>query len=202
MRVKYVRISSIGQNPERQQTDEKEFDRVLTDTISGTVPFFERPKGKIIKEMLEEERITELHIQSIDRLGRNLISTLQTIETFNSYSVAIVNKDLGLRTYEKGKINPSVNLMIQLMSMFGEMENSLRKERQREGIEVAKMKGVYKGRKNGTNEDTLDFLSKPKNKRALELLKRGDMSQIEIARSVELHPNTILKIKKFGLKAK
>ena len=41
MRVKYVRISSLGQNPERQQTNEKEFDRVLTDTISGTISFFD-----------------------------------------------------------------------------------------------------------------------------------------------------------------
>jgi len=199
MKVKYVRISSVGQNPERQQTDEKEFDRVLVDTISGTIPLFERPKGKIIKEMLDEGLISELHVQSIDRLGRNLISTLQTIEIFNSYSVAIVIKDLGLKTFDGGIINPSVNLMIQLMSMFSEMENNLRKERQREGIEIAKMKGVYKGRKNGTNEDSLGFLSKPKNKRALELLKKGDMSQIEIARTVQLHQNTLLKIKRLGL---
>jgi hypothetical protein len=57
------------------------------------------------------------------------------------------------------------------------------------------MKKVYKGRQKGSKEDTLAFLSKPANKEALALLKKG-YKAVEIAKITDLHINTITKIKK------
>jgi DNA invertase Pin-like site-specific DNA recombinase len=74
------------------------------------------------------------------------------------------------------------------------------RENQMSGIRVAKMKGIYKGRKAGSAEDTLKFLSKPQNKKALELLKMG-VKAVDVAKAAEVHVNTVTKIKKLGLNA-
>jgi len=75
------------------------------------------------------------------------------------------------------------------------MEKNQIRERQLQGIEIAKAKGVYKGRKMGTKEDVLTFLSKPKNKKITELLKKGYRST-EIQKITGASPNTINKIRK------
>ncbi len=51
-------------------------------------------------------------------------------------------------------------------------KNNKLKERQREGIELAKIRGVYKGRANGSKEDIRKFLSKPKVAKTIEYLKK------------------------------
>jgi hypothetical protein len=60
------------------------------------------------------------------------------------------------------------------------------------------MKSIYKGRKSCSKEDTLKFFSKPKSKRALELLKMG-MKAFEVARTADVRINIVTKIKKLGL---
>ena len=67
-----------------------------------------------------------------------------------------------------------------------------------EGIKIAKLKGVYKGRHEGSKEDILTFLSKEKNKKALDYLKKG-YKAVEISKITGIHINTITKIKKYGL---
>jgi DNA invertase Pin-like site-specific DNA recombinase len=61
------------------------------------------------------------------------------------------------------------------------MERNQIKDRQLEGIAVAKAKGRYMGRKQGTHEDVLQFLDKPKNKKAVEYLKKG-YKKFEVAK--------------------
>jgi hypothetical protein len=77
------------------------------------------------------------------------------------------------------------------------MERNLIKERQAEGVAIAKAKGVYKGRGKGTKETNLDFLNKPKVKKAIFYLNNG-MKGVEVQKLAELHPNTITKIKKLN----
>ena len=90
-------------------------------------------------------------------------------------------------------------MIISILGVIGEMEKSQILERQREGIDIAKLKGnVYLGRQKGSKEDTLKFLSKPKNKKALEYLKKN-YPATEISSILNLHVNTITKIKKLGL---
>ena len=87
-----------------------------------------------------------------------------------------------------------------MISILGEMEKTQIKERQIEGINLAKMKGVYKGRVEGSKEDILKFLGKEQNKKALEYLKKG-YKAVEISKITGVHINTITKIKKLGLKS-
>lgn len=196
MKVLYVRVSSIGQNTERQKINDNDFDYVVEDVISGSVIFDERPGGRKIMKLLEDGIIKELNVWSIDRLGRNLKDILQTIDVFNDKGVPIIFINQGLRTLnEDGTENNIGKLIISILGSVAEMERNQIRERQLEGVALAKARGVYKGRVNGTKEDILTFLSKPKNKKAVELLKKG-YKNIEVSRIVGIHTNTITKIKK------
>jgi DNA invertase Pin-like site-specific DNA recombinase len=75
------------------------------------------------------------------------------------------------------------------------MERSQIKERQLEGIRIAKLKGTYTGRKTGSKESLLTFLSKEKNKKAYDYLRKG-YKVGEVAKIIDLHINTVSKIKK------
>jgi DNA invertase Pin-like site-specific DNA recombinase len=89
-------------------------------------------------------------------------------------------------------------MVISILGVVAEMERKMIRERQLEGIAIAKANGVYKGRNKGTKENQLDFLNKEKNKKALDYLSKG-YKQIEVAKIIGLHPNTISKINKIRL---
>ena len=196
MRVHYQRVSSLLQNTERQKVDEKNYDLLFEDKCSGAVPFFERQSGMKIKEMCDKGDLTQISVLQIDRLGRNMLDILNTIHYFSQRKVCVHFLSQGLRTIEEdGTENPISKMMISILGVVSEMEKNLIRERQLEGIKLAKIKGVYKGRKSDTKEDPLKFLSKPKNQRVIEYLKKG-YKGCEISKIVGVNPNTISKIKK------
>ena len=81
MRVHYVRVSSIGQNMDRQFHSVSS-DIVITDTCSGSIPFFSRPGGGKIKSLMDEGQITQLTVHSIDRICRNLKDFVFVVDHF------------------------------------------------------------------------------------------------------------------------
>jgi DNA invertase Pin-like site-specific DNA recombinase len=201
MKVLYVRCSTADQKTDRQRVNENDFNLVIEDKCSGAVPFFEREGGKEIKKLTEQGIIKSLAIYSIDRAGRDLRDIINTIHYFTSKGICISFISQGLSTLSPdGKENSLSKLIISILGTVAEMERIQIRERQMEGIRIAKLKKVYKGRKEGSKEDTLAFLSKEKNKRALELLKKG-YKAVEISKITDIHINTITKIKKLGLAA-
>lgn len=199
MKVLYIRTSTIEQNSDRQKQNNDKNCKIIEDKCSGTIPFFEREGGKKIFTLTEKGIIDELIVHEIDRLGRNLIDILKTIAYFNSQKVNIEFKKQGLRTLnEDGYENDISKMMISILGVVAEMERKMIRERQLEGIAIAKANNAYKGRNKGTKESVLDFLKKEKNKKALEYLNRG-YKQIEVAKIIGLHPNTISKINKIRL---
>jgi DNA invertase Pin-like site-specific DNA recombinase len=196
MKVLYVRISSLDQKTDRQRVKENEFNLVIEDKISGSVPFFERQGGKMISDLVEKGEIDELSVFQIDRLGRDVRDIVNTIHFFTERKICISFISQGLRTLNPDKTENSISKMvINILGIVSEIERTQILERQRQGIDLAKSKGVYKGRKIGTQEDTLKFLSKPKNKKVIELLRKGYKSG-DISTLVGVHINTITKIKK------
>lgn len=196
MKILYARVSSIDQKTDRQRITENEFDLVIEDKCSGAIPFFEREGGKEIKKLVDEGILKNLSVWQIDRLGRDLRDIINTIHYFNERKISINFVSQGLTTLDpQGKENPISKMMISILGVVGEMERNQIKERQREGIRIAKMKGTYTGRKKGSNEDVLKFLSKEKNKKALDYLKKGYKIN-EVSKITGLHSNTISKIKK------
>lgn len=196
IKVLYVRVSTLDQKTDRQRVSEKDFDLVVEDKCSGSISFFEREGGKEIKKLIDKGILHSLSVWQIDRLGRDLRDIMNTIHYFNQKDVCINFISQGLSTLDpNGKENPISKMIISILGIVGEMERNQIKERQIEGIRIAQLKGIYTGRKKGTNEDVLSFLSKDKNKKAIEYLKKGFKS-VEVSKLTGLHINTITKIKK------
>jgi DNA invertase Pin-like site-specific DNA recombinase len=196
MKIVYVRISSLDQKTDRQRVQESEFNLVIEDKVSGSVPFFERQGGKMVLDLVEKGEIEELSVFQIDRLGRDVRDIVNTIHFFTKRQICISFISLGLKTLNPDKTENSISKMvINILGIVSEIERTQILERQRQGIDLAKAKGIYKGRKTGTQEDTLKFLSKPKNKKVIELLRKGYKSK-DISQLVGVHINTITKIKK------
>lgn len=196
MNILYTRVSSIMQNSERQKINEKDFDFVVEDKCSGAIPFAERDGGKKILTLLNKNEITSISVHQIDRLGRDLLDILNTVHLFSSKNICIHFMQQGLRTLdENGKENVVTSLIINMLGVISQMEKSMLKERQYEGIQIAKAKGLYKGRKKNSFVDNLKFLSKYQ--KCIDLLKKGYKSK-EIAKINNVSVNTMTKIKKLS----
>lgn len=197
MKVLYTRVSTIEQKTDRQRINEKDFELVIEDKCSGGIPLFEREGGKELLKLIENGVEVSLSVWSIDRMGRDLRDIINSIHFFTEKKISIQFISQGLRTLDdNGKENPISKMMISILGVVGEMERTQIKERQMEGIRIGKMKGIYKGRKEGTQEDRLTFLNK--HKKVVELLKKG-YKGTEISKIVNVHLNTITKVKKLGL---
>lgn len=196
--ILYTRVSTLDQKTDRQRINEKDYDMVVEDKCSGAIPFFERPGGKEILSYIEKGIVAKISAITIDRLGRDMLDILNTLSFLNQKMIPVYFINQGLTTInDDGKENPITKLIISILATISEMERSQIRERQLEGVKLAKARGVYTGRKQGTKEDILKFLSKPQNKKAIEYLKRG-MSNTEAAKLAGVHINTMTKIKKLS----
>jgi DNA invertase Pin-like site-specific DNA recombinase len=198
LKILYVRVSCIQQSTDRQKINEKEFDLVIEDKISGAIPFFERQGGKEILDYIKKDMVASLCVHQIDRLGRNLKDIINTIDYFKENKICIHFLAQGLKTIDdNGKENAVTQMIINLLGLVAQLERDQIKERQLEGIRISKLKGIYTGRKSNTKEDALKFLSKEKNRKALDYLKKGYKAN-EAAKLADIHANTVTKIRKLA----
>jgi DNA invertase Pin-like site-specific DNA recombinase len=197
MKVLYSRCSTISQNPSRQLTKSKEYDYVLTDYCSGSIPLFERPQGSQIKRLIEEGHKVSISINSIDRLGRDLLSTIQVWDELTKKGIKIICQNPNITNItEEGKVDKFSELMMSILSTMSSFEKTLIKERQMEGIRIRREKGLYSGRRIGTTETIDRFLLKKKNQQIIDYLKKGTYSYQEIGKIVGCSTTTITKVKK------
>jgi DNA invertase Pin-like site-specific DNA recombinase len=154
-RIGYVRVSTLDQN-EKRQLDGQVLDRVFTDKASGRDT--SRPE---LTELLRFARNGDtVVVHSMDRLARNLDDLRALVQglTGKGVRVEFVKESLVFT----GEDSPMANLMLSVMGAFAEFERSLIRERQREGIALAKQRGAYRGRKKTLTPE-----------RAAELVKRA-----------------------------
>ena len=198
MKVLYVRTSTIEQKTDRQRVNEKDYQLVIEDKCSGSTDLFEREGGCKLLNLIQKGVHFELYVWEIDRLGRCLLSILNNIKFFNERNICIHFVSQGLSTLQPdGSENNITKMIISILGTLAEMEKKISRERQLEGIAIAKLKNKYSGRAKGSNEDVLKFLSKPKNAKAIDYLKKG-YKNVEVAKIVGIHYNTITKIKKIA----
>tara|TARA_B110000090_G_C13385494_1_gene447536 strand:+ start:2468 stop:3064 length:597 start_codon:yes stop_codon:yes gene_type:complete len=189
MKAKYIRVSTKEQNTDRQ-TD---FDGLTyTDECSGSLPFKDRPEAK---KLLSNKEITEVHVHSIDRLGRNTLDIMQTIQNFTSKGINVVSTKEGLQTLIYGKENPIAKMMIGILGTLAEFELARGKERQAEGIAKAKERGGFKGRSIGSKESAEVFVNKASTQSILKHL-RGKESVRRTALLSKTSEGTVKKVKK------
>jgi DNA invertase Pin-like site-specific DNA recombinase len=139
-RVGYVRVSTVDQNTERQ-LEGIEVDKKFTDKCSGKD--MKRPQLHAALEYLRDGDVLVVH--SMDRLARNLDDLRRMVMELTGRGVVI--EFVKERMTFTGEDNAMSKLLLSVMGAFAEFERSLLKERQREGIAIAKQKGVYTGRK-------------------------------------------------------
>ena len=174
-RIGYIRVSTLDQNTERQ-LDGIELDRTFTDKASGKDT--QRPQLQAALTYLREGDTLVVH--SMDRLARNSEDLLRTVRELTSRGVTV--EFLKNHLTFSGKADPMAKLMMTMLAAFGEFERDLIRERQREGIAIAKAKGVYKGRKRALTSE-----------QAAELVEcaRSGMPKAELARSYGISRETL-----------
>lgn len=138
-RIGYVRVSSFDQNPQRQ-LENVPVDRVFTDKASGKN--IRRPQLEALLAFARDGDTVIVH--SMDRLARNLDDLRQIVQKLTGRGIRIefVKESLTFT----GEDSPMANLMLSVMGAFAEFERALLRERQREGIALARQRGVYRGR--------------------------------------------------------
>jgi len=195
--ILYTRVSTLDQRTDRQRVTENDFSLVLEDYCSGSVPIFERPEGSKLKKMIDRNLVSSISVWQIDRCGRDLRDIINFIHYTTERKIPVTFLSQGLSTLDKdGRENPISKMIISILGVVSEMTRAQILENQRQGIELAKLDpNKYMGRKPGSVEDPIKFLSKKKNRQALDLLKNG-YKNVEVAKIVGLHPNTITKIKR------
>jgi len=139
-KVGYVRVSTLDQHTQRQ-LEGLDLDRVFTDKASGKDT--KRPELDNLLGFVRSGDAVFVH--SMDRLARNLDDLRRIVRLLTNRGVRIefVKEHLTFT----GEDSPMASLMLSVMGAFAEFERSLIKERQREGIALAKQRGAYKGRK-------------------------------------------------------
>lgn len=140
MQIAYIRVSTIEQNEQRQIEAMKHYkiEKWFIEKVSAKDT--NRPK---LQELLEFVREGDtLHIHDFSRLARSTKDLLEIVESLNAKGVTLVSNKESIDSS-----SPTGKLMLTMIGAINEFERTNLLERQREGIEIAKRKGVYKGRK-------------------------------------------------------
>ncbi len=147
--VGYRRVSSIDQSLERQ--DLGDIEKVFEEKLSGASASG-RPALQDMIGWVREGDVVVVH--SIDRLARNLQDLLSIVSQLNGKGVSIKFLKDNLTFPPEGTDGAS-KLYLSILGAVAEFERSIIKQRQREGIDKAKAKGVYKGRKPTIDKDRI-----------------------------------------------
>ena len=139
-KIGYIRVSTEHQETARQQEImcDYQVDRIFSEKISGANA--DRPQ---LRAMLDYVRDGDkLYVESISRLGRSTKDLLNIIDTLTDKGVTLIS--------HKEKIDtdtPTGKFMLTVFAALSQLERKQLKQRQREGIEIAKAQGKYTGRK-------------------------------------------------------
>ncbi len=141
--IGYARVSSVDQDAARQLESFSELglDRTHVDTASGK----DTNRPELLKAIDFAREGDTLIVHSLDRLARNLSDLLKIVDSLTVKGIAVrfIKENL---TFTKSHADPLSELMLHMLGAFAQFERSLIRERQREGIAIAKKNGAFKGR--------------------------------------------------------
>lgn len=149
--VGYIRVSTLDQREDRQ-LEGVELDRRFTDHVSGKDT--NRPQLTALLSFVREGDTVVCH--SMDRLGRNLDDLRKLVFGLTERGIRVEFRKENL--VFTGEDSPMANLLLSVMGAIAEFERQLIRERQREGITLAKRRGVYKGRPATLSADVVTTL--------------------------------------------
>jgi len=136
--VGYARVSTVGQSLDAQLQALTECSKIFQEKVSGAKD--DRPQLSLLLDFVREGDV--VMVTKLDRLARNTRHLLEISEYLHNKRVALRIVNLGIDTS-----TPTGKLMLTMIGAIATFERELMLERQAEGIELAKRRGVYKGRK-------------------------------------------------------
>jgi DNA invertase Pin-like site-specific DNA recombinase len=155
--VIYVRVSTSGQTTENQiielaevcERNKWNIVKVYNETMSGTKGVDERSELSRLMKDASRKKFDKIVVWSVDRLSRSMTHLVNVLSQM---------KDVGVDIYSyKQGIDTSTTMgssFFQMVGIFAELENNMRKERQSIGIKRALSQGVKFGRRKVVDEDT------------------------------------------------
>lgn len=181
MNIAYIRVSTVEQNEGRQVEGLKKYniDKMFMEKVSAKDT--NRPE---LKKMLEFAREGDtIYIHSLDRLARSTKDLLELTEQLQAKGIHLVSNKENIDT-----TTPTGKLMLTMIGAINEFERANLLERQREGIEIAKAEGKFKGRKE------IDF---PSNwEEVYKKYKNRELTGTKAMEQLGLKRNTFYKLKK------
>ena len=179
-KIGYVRVSTEDQNTDRQfdQLNVLNLDRFFTDKFSGKNT--DRPALQEMMRFVRED--DHIYILSMDRLARNLIDLRNLVNdlTGRGVQVSFIKENLTFT----GADEPVSVLLLSVMGAVSEFERAIIRERQTEGIRLAKAKGTYKGRVASL---------KPEQAAELRLMIASGVPKAKVARKYNICRETVYK---------
>lgn len=177
MNIGYIRVSTLDQNTARQ-LDGITLDETYTDKCSGKDK--NRPE---LRNLLKAIHAGDtIHVHDISRMARNTADLLELVETITGKGATVRFHKENL-TFTPDKSDAMQELMLTMLGGIYQFERSMILERQREGIEIAKQQGKYKGRPKSVDRE-----------RIAKLLSEG-VSIRKVASQLNISPSTVQAVK-------
>ena len=152
-RIGYVRVSTIEQNPDRQ-LEGVQLDKKFIDYASAKST--DRPQLQAMLDFAREDDIVLVH--SMDRLARNLRDLKSLVDGFINQKIEVHFIKENLKFGDVS--DPFSTLMLHMIGAFAEFEYAFIKERQREGVALAKKRGVFHGRQKKLGPEKIEILQR------------------------------------------
>lgn len=186
-KIGYARVSSKDQNLDRQIKALENCDKVFSDKMSGKNT--DRPQLKLMLDYIRDGDI--VIVTELDRLGRNNRELTELMYEIQNKGATLDVLNLPtLQGIEDANLRRLINnLIIELYKYQAEAEREKIRERQRQGIEIAKKKGKYQGRKAKYSEND------PKLKHAFELYLNGHTEK-EVEQLTGINKRTFQRYRK------
>lgn len=173
----YARVSTQDQELARQIDALGKYgvDEIFTEKMTGTKS--NRPELNRLKDKVRPG--DTVVIESLSRLGRSTKDLLSLIEDWNHQGVKLVSLKEAIDT-----TTPTGKFMLTIFGAVAELEREYILQRQREGIEIAKTKGVYKGRKP---------IERPDFQHIVSLWRKGEFTAVEAMKRLDMKPRTFYR---------
>ncbi|MBO5616150.1 MAG: recombinase family protein [Prevotella sp.] len=199
--VIYARVSTNGQDYERQLNDLREYAnrmgyeivKEFAEKVSGAKKVAEREAMTELLSFVEAKHIDKVLIYECSRLSRRVADFVNIVDRLNELHTSLYIHQSGLETLQAdGKPNPIAQLVIGMLAQFNSMERSLIRSRMESGYNNFRNGGGVVGRKVGYRKS--DEAMREKYKEESRLLRKG-LSLRNVAKITGTSINTLRKIK-------
>ena len=172
MRIAYIRVSTIEQSEQRQIEAMQKYDIEKWFTEKVSAKDTNRPK---LQEMLDFAREGDtIYIHDFSRLARSTKDLLDIVDQLNLKGIHLISNKENIDTS-----TPTGKLMLTMIAAINTFERENLLERQREGIQIAKREGKYRG---GQRKSVIGFDEGYRRYRNREVSKAGLARELNISR--------------------